>query len=74
MTDDQTSTSVINRIAVIGLGYVGLPLAVAFSRHFTVIGYDTDETRIAELKAGYDRTGEVAPERVAEAAKLRGWV
>jgi UDP-N-acetyl-D-galactosamine dehydrogenase len=70
MNDDKASTmgSAISRIAVIGLGYVGLPLAVAFSRHFTVIGYDTDEARIAELKAGEDRTGEVTPERLAEAA------
>ena len=57
----------ITRIAVIGLGYVGLPLAVAFARHFTVIGYDTDEARIAELKTGEDRTGEVTPARLAEA-------
>ena len=70
MTDEKTpkSDNTIGRIAVIGLGYVGLPLAVAFTRHFTVIGYDTDETRIAELKTGEDRTGEVAPERLAEAA------
>ncbi|MDH3235197.1 MAG: nucleotide sugar dehydrogenase [Alphaproteobacteria bacterium] len=70
MPEDKTpkSGTEIRRIAVIGLGYVGLPLAVAFTRHFTVIGYDTDETRIAELKTGDDRTGEVAPARLAEAA------
>jgi len=70
MRDDKASIGdrAISRIAVIGLGYVGLPLAVAFARHFSVIGYDTDETRIAELKSGYDRTDEVTPERLAEAA------
>ena len=47
------------RIGVIGLGYVGLPLAVAFSKYFEVVGYDTDSTRIAELSKGIDRTNEV---------------
>lgn len=48
------------KIGIIGLGYVGLPLAVAFARHHTVIGYDIDETRIDELARGYDRTKEVS--------------
>jgi UDP-N-acetyl-D-galactosamine dehydrogenase len=47
------------RIAVIGLGYVGIPLAVALARHFPVIGYDIKTRRVAELKGGVDRTGEV---------------
>jgi UDP-N-acetyl-D-glucosamine/UDP-N-acetyl-D-galactosamine dehydrogenase len=48
------------KLAVIGLGYVGLPVAAAFARHGTpVIGFDIDEKRIAELKAGCDRTREV---------------
>ncbi|MDP6874369.1 MAG: nucleotide sugar dehydrogenase, partial [Alphaproteobacteria bacterium] len=46
-------------IAVIGLGYVGLPLAVALARHFPTVGYDLDATRIAELRDGHDRTGEI---------------
>jgi len=46
-------------IAVIGLGYVGLPLAVALARSFPTIGYDLDQGRIAELQAGHDRTGEI---------------
>ena len=46
-------------IAVIGLGYVGLPLAVALARHCPTIGYDVDKTRIAELRQGHDRTGEI---------------
>ena len=47
------------RIAVIGLGYVGLPIALALSRHFSVIGFDIDGERVAELRNGRDRTGEV---------------
>jgi len=46
-------------IVVIGLGYVGLPLAVALARKFEVIGLDVDHGRIAELKRGHDRTREV---------------
>lgn len=46
-------------IVVIGLGYVGLPLAVALARRFRVTGYDIDRGRIAELQSGNDRTGEV---------------
>jgi UDP-N-acetyl-D-galactosamine dehydrogenase len=46
-------------IAVIGLGYVGLPLAVALARHFSVIGIDASKSRIVELKDGHDRTGEI---------------
>jgi UDP-N-acetyl-D-glucosamine/UDP-N-acetyl-D-galactosamine dehydrogenase len=48
-----------SKIAVIGLGYVGLPLAIALARHFPVIGFDIDKERIAQLKAGFDRTGEI---------------
>ncbi|MEJ0070185.1 MAG: hypothetical protein WDO24_17360 [Pseudomonadota bacterium] len=47
------------RIAVIGLGYVGLPLAVALARHFPVLGYDIDGARVAALRRGADRTGAV---------------
>jgi len=47
------------RIVVVGLGYVGLPLAVALARKFEVIGLDRDERRIDELRRGLDRTDEV---------------
>ncbi len=50
-----------SRISVVGLGYVGLPLTIALARHFDVVGYDHDAARIAELRAGHDRTREVAP-------------
>ena len=44
---------------MVGLGYVGLPLALEFSKRFTVIGFDLNEERIAELQSGKDRTNEV---------------
>lgn len=46
-------------LAVIGLGYVGLPLAVALARYFDVVGFDVDRDRVAALRAGNDRTGEI---------------
>jgi len=58
-------------IAVVGLGYVGLPVAVAFARQFDVIGYDLSETRVAELARGFDRTGEIAEADLALATSLR---
>ncbi len=58
------------RIAVIGLGYVGLPLAVALARCFDVLGHDRDAARIAELLAGRDRTGEVDGATLAAATRL----
>ena len=54
------------RIAVIGLGYVGLPLAVALARQFDVIGFDVDGGRIAELEGGHDRTGEITDSDLRE--------
>jgi UDP-N-acetyl-D-galactosamine dehydrogenase len=50
---------------VVGLGYVGLPLAVALAAHVPTRGLDIDSTRIAELREGRDRTGEVDPARLA---------
>ena len=51
------------RLSVIGLGYVGLPLAAAFAAEgLDVSGFDISKERIAELKAGRDRTGEVSPQ------------
>src|SRR5690625_1958527 len=59
------------RIGVIGLGYVGFPLAVAFGGTFPTIGFDIDESRIAELRGGRDSRREVPPEDLAAAGKLR---
>ena len=56
-------------ISVVGLGYVGLPVAVAFGKKSETIGFDINQTRIEELKAGHDRTHEVATEDLA-ATKL----
>ena len=47
-------------IAIIGLGYVGLPLAVEFAKHFNVIGFDINKRRIEDLKKGEDSTGELS--------------
>lgn len=57
-------------IAVIGLGYVGLPLAVEFGKRRRVIGFDVNRTRISELQAGHDHTLEVEPQELASAQHL----
>jgi UDP-N-acetyl-D-glucosamine/UDP-N-acetyl-D-galactosamine dehydrogenase len=54
-------------ISVVGLGYVGLPVAVAFGKVRKTIGFDINQTRIIELQSGYDRTGEVTPEDLKSA-------
>ena len=59
------------RIAVIGLGYVGLPLAVEFGRHFPTLGFDINAERIQELSSGRDRTLEVDSAELASAPLLR---
>jgi UDP-N-acetyl-D-galactosamine dehydrogenase len=58
------------RIGVIGLGYVGLPLAHAFAAKFDVVGIDISAERVAELKAGKDRTGELSADQL-KATKLQ---
>ena len=58
------------RIGIIGLGYVGLPLAVYLARHFFVIGFDIDRERVTELSRGIDRTQEVTQEEFAHAKRL----
>jgi len=58
------------RIAVIGLGYVGLPLAVEFGRHFHTVGFDVKPKRIAELKAGKDSTLETTAADLKSAHRL----
>ena len=55
-------------LAIIGLGYVGLPLAVEFGKHRPVVGFDINPARIAELQAGRDSTREVTPEDLVAAA------
>jgi UDP-N-acetyl-D-glucosamine/UDP-N-acetyl-D-galactosamine dehydrogenase len=58
------------RIGVIGLGYVGLPLAVEFGKHFDTVGFDVKPDRIAELKAGRDSTLETTRAELREAVQL----
>ncbi|MCX7284132.1 MAG: nucleotide sugar dehydrogenase [Novosphingobium sp.] len=60
--------SVNTRVVVLGLGYVGLPLAVALAKQFFVTGFDIDTQRIGELSEGHDRTREIEPERLAESS------
>jgi UDP-N-acetyl-D-galactosamine dehydrogenase len=57
-------------VAVVGLGYVGLPLAVAFGRHFETIGYDIDEHRIDAYRRGDDPTGSLTTAELSTAKKL----
>ncbi|HEY8537863.1 MAG TPA: nucleotide sugar dehydrogenase, partial [Steroidobacteraceae bacterium] len=59
------------KLGVIGLGYVGLPLAVEFGKHFETVGFDIKPKRIAELEEGRDSTLEVAPEELRAATRLR---
>ena len=58
------------RIGIIGLGYVGLPLAAAFGAYFETVGFDIDTGRIDELAAGRDRTREVSGEELRKATRL----
>ena len=51
-----------HKIAIVGLGYVGLPLLIEFSKKFKCIGYDINKTRVQELNAGNDITNEVSQE------------
>jgi len=68
--EDSPFTQDNMKIAVIGLGYVGLPLALALSHHFSVKGLDVSSARIVELQSGEDRSREVEPEELAAAKNL----
>jgi len=58
------------RIGIIGLGYVGLPLAVEFGKHFDTVGFDVKSDRVQELRGGHDDTLEVDADELAAATKL----
>ena len=58
------------KIGIIGLGYVGLPLAVEFGKHYITIGHDTNEKRINELKNHYDHTLEVSKEMLKTSTQI----
>jgi UDP-N-acetyl-D-glucosamine/UDP-N-acetyl-D-galactosamine dehydrogenase len=65
---NNSQFSVFNsKIAIIGLGYVGLPLAYAFSEKYEVVGFDIAQWRIDELRSGHDRTLELSDDQVKEA-------
>jgi len=59
-----------SKVAVIGLGYVGLPLAVEFSKYFETVGFDIDAARVAALRGGHDQTLEVSDDELAAADRL----
>jgi len=61
---------IVGKIAIIGLGYVGLPLAVEFGKKIETIGFDINESRIKELNSGVDSTLEATPEELQQATKL----
>ena len=58
------------KIAIIGLGYVGLPLAVEFGKKVPVVGFDIHQKRIDELTRGQDHTLEVSPEELKQSMHL----
>lgn len=64
-------SSHIQQIGIIGLGYVGLPLAVEFGKKMPTLGFDIDSTRIAELKQHHDKTQEVSSSELAESTQLK---
>ena len=59
-----------NTLAIVGLGYVGLPLAVAFGRHMRTVGIDLNEEKLAQYRTGFDPSGEVSGEELAAATLL----
>lgn len=67
----MTATLQESRLAIIGLGYVGLPLAVEFGKKYPTLGFDINQARIDELQRGEDHTLEVNPQELAEAHLLR---
>ncbi|MGA4604107.1 Vi polysaccharide biosynthesis UDP-N-acetylglucosamine C-6 dehydrogenase TviB [Pseudoalteromonas maricaloris] len=64
------SPSPTKKIGIIGLGYVGLPLAAEFGKYFDVVGFDINKRRIEQLRDGFDATLEVNKTQLTEAAKL----
>jgi UDP-N-acetyl-D-galactosamine dehydrogenase len=59
------------RIAIVGLGYVGLPLAVEFGKRYDTVGFDINAARVEELRAGRDNTLEVSADELAQATRLQ---
>lgn len=59
-----------NTVAIVGLGYVGLPLAVALSKHFSVVGFDINEKRVAQLRNAEDASGEISVEELKASSMI----
>ena len=59
------------KIVIVGLGYVGLPLAVEFGRVFSTIGFDIRQSRIEELQSGHDATLEVTSEELNQSSNVK---
>jgi UDP-N-acetyl-D-galactosamine dehydrogenase len=70
MSSSLMSTLEQEKIAVIGLGYVGLPVALSFGKKLATVGFDIRQRRIDELKKGHDDTREVTAEQLTGAVKL----
>ena len=70
MVTFESLTAREDRIAVVGLGYVGLPFAIHMSKEFEVVGYDMNPERIAELQSGFDRTREVTSEDLKQSTVM----
>jgi UDP-N-acetyl-D-galactosamine dehydrogenase len=66
----QASMMNENTVAVVGLGYVGLPLAVAFARHFNTLGFDVNSQRVTDIRGRIDHSGEVSAEAFENAERL----
>lgn len=66
-----TIISNMDQLAIIGMGYVGLPLAVEFGKIIDVTGFDINDTRLEELRNGHDKTNEVTPGELKSASKLK---
>ena len=58
------------KLAIIGLGYVGLPLSIEFGKKRSVVGFDINQARVDELKSGQDHTLEASPSELSEATHL----
>ncbi|MEK6867297.1 MAG: 2-dehydropantoate 2-reductase N-terminal domain-containing protein, partial [Nanoarchaeota archaeon] len=66
--DDVIMDDLKETICIVGLGYVGLPLAIAFSKHYDVIGFDVNEKRVAQLKDKRDETNSLKQEELSSAS------
>jgi len=74
MSDKITLSNIQSKnlqIAIIGLGYVGLPLAVEFGKHFPISGFDINQNRLKQLQSGHDSTQEVTSTELANATHLK---